>query len=68
MKGGYYTFIVRIHSESGGKFVGHIQHLHTQEEAHFETFKDMKAFMVKHLGLPKNVISGKNRRIDPGQG
>jgi len=63
MTGKYYTFIVRIHDESGGKFRGQIQHIRTQEEAHFENFKDMKAFMVKHIGLPGKVVQKKDEHV-----
>ena len=53
MEGIYYTFIVRIHGEPGGKFRGYIQHIRSQEEAHFESYEDMKSFMDKHIGLPQ---------------
>jgi hypothetical protein len=49
MKGQYATFIVRIQDESNTNFRGFIQYVRTQEEAHFDSFADMQAFMLKHL-------------------
>ncbi len=57
MKGKYYTFIVRIHSESAGKFRGSVHHIRTQEEAHFNNFEGLKAFMDKHLSLADSMAS-----------
>jgi|WetSurMetagenome_2_1015567.scaffolds.fasta_scaffold336518_1 hypothetical protein len=63
MRGKYYTFIVRIHSESEGKFRGSIQHIRTQEEVHFDSFEDMKAFMDKNINLTDNELPEKKDRI-----
>ena len=40
MKGQYATFIVRIQDESATNIRGFIQHVRTQEEAHFDSFED----------------------------
>jgi hypothetical protein len=49
MKGNYYTFVIRVRCESEGKFRGYIQNIHSQEEAHFETYTDIQKFISKYL-------------------
>jgi hypothetical protein len=69
MKGDYDTFIVRFQSPSRAQYRGLIQHIRSQEEAHFDTFQNMNEFIKKHLNLPFDPMIGtgassKNKSIE----
>lgn len=52
-RGYYSSFVVKIwHSEAEGTMRGHIQHVSTQEHAHFFTLGNMSNFILSHLGPP----------------
>jgi hypothetical protein len=49
MKGQYETFVIRIMREDKSKFKGNIQHVSTQEHAHFDTYEGMNKFIQNRL-------------------
>ena len=52
-RGYYNTFVVKIwQNEAEGTMRGHIQHVSTQEQAHFFGLKNMSNFILSHLGPP----------------
>ncbi|MFO7996567.1 MAG: hypothetical protein R6U93_05440 [Dehalococcoidia bacterium] len=52
-RGYYNTFVVKIwQSEVEGTMRGYIQHVSTQEQAHFFGLGNMSNFILNHLGPP----------------
>jgi hypothetical protein len=52
-RGYYNTFVVKIwHGKAEGIMRGHIQHVSSQEHAHFFTLGNMSNFILNHLGPP----------------
>ena len=53
---GYYnTFVVKIWCDDHGEMVrGHIQHVSSQEYAHFSSLENMTDLLVSHLGSPSS--------------
>jgi hypothetical protein len=52
MKGQYSTFVIRIPNNTGAPLRGMVRHIGTQEEAHFDSYEEMKKFIIDHLNLP----------------
>jgi len=49
-RGYYNTFVVRVwHDETEGVTRGYIQHVSTQERAHFTNLPNMNSFILSHL-------------------
>jgi hypothetical protein len=57
LKGYYNTFVVRIRSDSEGRYSGRIQHINSQESVYFKRFQDIEKFIAEHLEPPSDVIS-----------
>ncbi len=53
---GYYsTFVVRIWVDNDQRMRrGYVQHVATQEAAHFVTFDKMEEFVLSHLSPPQD--------------
>ncbi len=65
--GHYSTFVIRIWSdESGGKLVGHIQHIASQDKGSFNSVEGMNEFVLEHLGSNSGWHSGATVLISEG--
>ena len=64
-KGYYNTFVVKIwRDEAEGTMRGYIQHVSTQEYAHFLSLENMTDFIVSHLGPPLRDSIAQGRTQD----
>jgi hypothetical protein len=53
--GHYSTFVVRIWVDSDQRMSrGYVQHVATQEAAHFVAFDKMEEFILRHLNPPQD--------------
>jgi len=60
--GHYNTFVVKIWCDDYGDMIrGHIQHVSSQEYAHFSSLKNMTPFVVSHLGPPPSNSVTQNK-------
>ena len=60
--GHYNTFVVKIWCDDYGDMIrGHIQHVSSQEYAHFSGLKNMTDFVVSHLDPPPSNSVTQNK-------
>ena len=60
---GYYnTFVVKIWCDDHDEMIrGHIQHVSSQEYAHFSSQENMRDFILGHIGLPPSDSVTQNK-------
>lgn len=66
--GHYNSFLVKVWAEDGGGPVrGHIQHVGTEDTAHFSNWEKMVEFIMNHLNWKINHDKGEDIEASPSK-
>ena len=64
--GHYNSFLIRVWTEDGKEIRGSVQHVGTQESAHFNRWERMVAFMSEHLNWQISKDADADKTLQSG--